>query len=57
MAKVKSLTQSIPSFLDLIKYLSPYLRQHYPLIASSFLALFAGVMMRAPRTLAAENGH
>ena len=47
MAKVKSLTQSIPSFWDLIKYISPYLSQHYPLIASSFLAMFAGVMMRA----------
>ncbi len=47
MAKPKSLKQSIPSFWGLIKYMSPYTRQHRPLIAGSFLALFAGVMMRA----------
>lgn len=47
MAKVKSLKQTIPSFWGLLKYMWPYMRQHRPLIASSFLALFAGVMMRA----------
>jgi len=47
MAKVKSLKQSVPDFWDLLKYMRPYLRRHRPLIASSFLALFAGVMMRA----------
>jgi len=47
MAKVKPLKQSIPDFWQLLKYMRPYLRRHRPLIAGSFLALFAGVMMRA----------
>ena len=47
MAKVKSLRQSVPGYWHLLKYMQPYLRQHRPLIAGSFLALFAGVMMRA----------
>ena len=47
MAKVKSLRQSVPGYWDLLKYMQPYLSQHRPLIAGSFLALFAGVMMRA----------
>ena len=47
MAKAKSLKQSIPGFWSLLKYMWPYIRQHRPLIASSFLALFAGVLMRA----------
>ena len=47
MAKAKSLKQSIPGFRGLLKYMWPYIRQHRPLIASSFLALFAGVLMRA----------
>ena len=47
MAKAKSLKQTIPDFRDLLKYMWPYIRQHRPLIASSFLALFAGVLMRA----------
>lgn len=47
MAKPKSLRQSIPSFWGLIRYMSPYIRQHYPLIAGSFLALFSAVLMRA----------
>jgi ATP-binding cassette subfamily B protein len=47
MAKARSLKQSIPGFWSLIRYLSPYLKQHRPLIAGSFLALFSGVLMRA----------
>lgn len=47
MAKEKSLKQSIPGFWGLLKYMWPYLRQHRPLILSSFLALFAAVLMRA----------
>ena len=47
MAKAKSLKQSIPGFWSLLKYMWPYIRRHRPLIASSFLALFAGVLMRA----------
>jgi ATP-binding cassette subfamily B protein len=47
MAKAKSLKQSIPGFWSLLEYMWPYIRQHRPLIASSFLALFAGVLMRA----------
>lgn len=47
MAKPKSLKQTLPDFWGLIRYISPYLRPHYPLIAGSFLALFAGVVMRA----------
>ena len=47
MAKNKSLKQSIPSIRDLLKFMRPYTRRHRPLIAGSFLALFAGVLMRA----------
>ena len=47
MAKPKSLKQSIPGIRDLLKFMRPYTRQHRPLIAGSFLALFAGVLMRA----------
>ena len=47
MAKDKPLKQSMPSFLGLLKYMSPYLGQHRALIAGSFLALFASVLMRA----------
>jgi len=47
MAKTKSLKQSIPGIWDLLKFMRPYTRQHRPLIAGSFLALFAGVLMRA----------
>ena len=47
MAKNKSLKQTIPSFWGLLRYMAPYLRGHRPLIAGSFLALFASVLMRA----------
>ena len=47
MAKNKSLKQSIPSIRDLLKFMRLYTRRHRPLIAGSFLALFAGVLMRA----------
>ena len=47
MAKVRSLRQAIPGVWELLKYMWPYLRQHRTLIAGSFMALFAGVLMRA----------
>jgi len=47
MAKTKPLKQSIPGLWDLLKFMRPYTRRHRPLIAGSFLALFAGVLMRA----------
>ena len=47
MPKVKPLRQSIPGFWSLLSYMGPYLLPHRPLIAGSFLALFAGVLMRA----------
>lgn len=47
MTKTKSIKQSIPGFWSFIRYLSPYLNRHRPLIAGSFLALFCGVLMRA----------
>ena len=47
MAKNKPLNQTIPGFLGILRYMSPYLIQHRPLIAGSFLALFASVLMRA----------
>lgn len=33
--------------MSLLRYMWPYIRQYRPLIAGSFLALFAGVLMRA----------
>ena len=47
MAKAKSLRESVPGIRDVLKYMWPYIRQHRPLIAASFTALFAGVLMRA----------
>jgi len=47
MAKHKPLNQTIPGFLGILRYMSPYLKRHRPLIAVSFLALFASVLMRA----------
>lgn len=47
MAKNKPLNQTIPGFLGILRYMSPYLIRHRPLIAGSFLALFASVLMRA----------
>jgi len=47
MARNKPLNQTLPGFLGILRYMSPYLRQHRPLIAGSFLALFASVLMRA----------
>lgn len=47
MAKDKPLKQSIPDFWSLLRYMSPYLGEHRNLIAGSFLALFASVLMRA----------
>ena len=47
MAKNQSLKQSIPGVWSLLKYMGPYVGQHRPLIAGSFLALFASVLMRA----------
>lgn len=37
----------MPDFWGLLRYISPYLREYRPLIAGSFLALFASVLMRA----------
>ena len=43
----------------LLKYISPYIRPHRPLLAGSFMALFAGVLMRAlepwPLTIVIDN--
>ena len=47
MGKAKSLTQSTASVRHLLRYLKPYIRPHKPLIAGSFAAMFAGVLMRA----------
>lgn len=47
MAKPKNLKQSIPGVWRLIRYLSPYIQHHRPVLAGAFLALFAGVLMRA----------
>lgn len=47
MAKIKPLRQSVPGFLTLLQYMAPYLSPHRTLIAGSFLAMFAGVAMRA----------
>ena len=47
MARNKPLNQTLPGFLGILRYMSPYLRLHRPLIAGSFLALFASVLMRA----------
>ena len=47
MARNKPLNQTLPGFLGILRYMSPYLRPHRPLIAGSFLALFASVLMRA----------
>jgi ATP-binding cassette subfamily B protein len=45
--KAKSTTQSTASVRHLLRYLKPYIRPHRPLIAGSFAAMFAGVLMRA----------
>lgn len=47
MAKKQSLKDSIPSLWHLFGYIAPYMRPQRPLIAGSFLAMFAGVLMRA----------
>ena len=47
MAKPKNLKQSVPGVWRLLRYLSPYIQHHQSLLAGSFLALFAGVLMRA----------
>ena len=47
MAKPKNLKQSVPGVWRLLRYLSPYIQHHRSLLAGSFFALFAGVLMRA----------
>ena len=47
MARPKNLKESAPGVWRLIRYLWPYIRKHRPLLAGSFFALFAAVLMRA----------
>ncbi|MFT5139479.1 MAG: ATP-binding cassette subfamily B protein [Lysobacterales bacterium] len=47
MARPSSLRESLPGVSKLLKFMWPYVSQHKPLLAGSFLALFAGVAMRA----------
>jgi ATP-binding cassette subfamily B protein len=47
MAKPKKLKHTVPGIWRLLKYLQPYIRPHRALLAGSFSALLAGVVMRA----------
>lgn len=47
MARPESLKQAVPGVRRLLNHMWPYMRKHRPLMAGSFLALFAGVAMRA----------
>lgn len=47
MAKAQSLKNAVPGMWHFLGYLSPYIKPHRPLIAGSFAAMFAGVLMRA----------
>jgi len=47
MAKSKSLSQSVPGLWRLIRFLSPYISHHRPLLAGAFGSLLLGVVMRA----------
>lgn len=47
MARPRSLKQSLPGILHLLGFMQPFIRPHRPVIAGAFLALFAGVLMRA----------
>lgn len=47
MAKPTSLRQSVPGVWQLIRHLSPYIKQHRLLLTGAFSALFAAVLMRA----------
>ena len=47
MARPKTLKQTIPGIRRLLRHMWPYIRKYRPLLAGSFLALFAGVAMRA----------
>lgn len=47
MARPGSLKEALPGVGNLLRFMWPYVRQHKPLLAGSFMALFAGVLMRA----------
>lgn len=47
MARPESLRQAIPGVWRLLHHMWPYMREYRSLLAGSFLALFAGVAMRA----------
>ena len=47
VGKAKSINESAPGMWHFLKYLKPYIQPHRTLIAGSFAAMFAGVLMRA----------
>ena len=47
MARPATLKQAMPGIGRLLHHMWPYLREHRPLLAGSFLVLFVGVAMRA----------
>ena len=47
MGKGKPINESAASVWHFLKYLKAYIKPHRPLIAGSFAAMFAGVLMRA----------
>jgi ATP-binding cassette subfamily B protein len=47
VARPQTLRQSTPGVRRLLIHMWPYMREHRPLLLASFLALFAGVAMRA----------
>ncbi len=47
MARPETLKQAIPGVGRLLQHMWPYMHDYRPLLAGSFLALFAGVAMRA----------
>lgn len=46
MARPKTLKQSMPSLLRILRFLWPYTRKHRPLVAGSFAALFLSVAFK-----------
>ena len=47
MARPETLKRSVPGIWRLLNHMWPYVRKHRPLLLGSFMALFAGVAMRA----------
>ncbi len=47
MARPETLKQAMPGVGRLLRHMWPYMRDYRPLLAGSFVALFAGVVMRA----------